>query len=68
MLMGIVILSKRKLTDYGKMIKLRLFEKEMSQAELAKQLGCSRQYLARILVGERSGRKYSERIDEILGK
>ena len=62
-----VALNRKKLTAYGRAVKLRLLEREMSQVELAGQLGCSRQYLTRILVGERSGSKYIERIEEILG-
>ena len=41
--------------------------KDMTQVELAVLLGCSKQYLHKILAGERSGRKYMEAIARILG-
>ena len=56
-----------RLTDFGKKVKKRLIDKDMTQAELAELIGCERQYLYKILVGERSGEKYKEAISMILG-
>lgn len=52
--------------DFHKLVKIRLIELEMTQVELAKALGTSKQYLHLILTGERSGEKYIEKIKEIL--
>ena len=41
-------------------------EKNMTQVELAALLGCNKQYIHKILVGERSGKKYIEAISRIL--
>ena len=38
----------------------------MTQAQLAALIGCEKQYLHKILVGERSGEKYREAISVIL--
>lgn len=57
---------KCELTDFGKKIRKGLFEKEMTQRELAKLVGCSPQYMRKIFVGERSGEKYTEKIKQIL--
>lgn len=54
------------LTPFGKEVRKRLIDKDMTQVELAALLGCSKQYLHRILAGERSGRKYIEAIARIL--
>ena len=54
------------LTDFGKVVKEKLSDKDMTQAQLAEMIGCKKQYLHRILVGERSGDKYKEAISVIL--
>ena len=38
----------------------------VTQAQLAALIGCEKQYLHKILVGERSGEKYREAISVIL--
>ena len=38
----------------------------MTQAQLAALIGCEKQYLHKVLVGERSGEKYREAIPVIL--
>ena len=38
----------------------------MTQVELAEQVGTSKQYLGKILFGERSGTMYLEKIDQVL--
>ena len=44
-----------------------MIDKGMTQRELADKLGTTPQYLNKILHGERSGAKYRERIQELLG-
>ena len=51
---------------YGKRIKKRLIDLNMTQVELARQLGISKQYMRRIISGDRGGNTYRERIEEIL--
>ena len=57
---------KRELTSYGKEVKHRLIELNMTQVELAEQVGTSKQYLGKILFGERAGMMYLEKIQQIL--
>lgn len=55
-------------TEFGKAVAIRLIEMEITQAELARRIGCSRTYLSRILSGDRSGaRNYIEKICIELG-
>lgn len=54
------------LTPFGKEVKKRLIDKGMKQVELAALLGCDKQYLHKILTGQRSGRKYKDKIIRIL--
>lgn len=58
---------KRELTAYGKEVKHRLIELNMTQVELAEQIGTSKQYLGKILFGERSGEMYLEKINQVIG-
>lgn len=55
-----------ELTSFGKQVKKKLIDKNMTQMELANMLKCKKQYLYKILTGERSGEKYIEKIVEIL--
>lgn len=57
---------KRELTAYGKKVKHKLIEMNMTQVELAEQVGTSKQYLGKILFGERAGTMYLEKIDQVL--
>ncbi len=57
---------KRELTEYGKQVKHKLIEMNMTQVELAEQVGTSKQYLGKILFGERTGTMYLEKIDQVL--
>ena len=59
--------GKRELTPYGKEVKHRLIEKNMTQVELAEMVGTSKQYLGKILFGERAGTMYLEKIEQVLG-
>lgn len=58
--------GQMKLTPFGQKVKKKLIEKNMTQVELANLVGCNKQYLHKILVGERSGKKYIEIISQIL--
>lgn len=46
--------------------KHKLIELNMTQVELAEQVGTSKQYLGKILFGERAGTMYIEKIDQVL--
>lgn len=59
-------MRKRELTQYGKQVKHKLIELNMTQVELAEQVGTSKQYLGKILFGERAGTMYLEKIDQVL--
>lgn len=58
---------RRELTAYGKKVKCQLIELNMTQVELAEMVGTSKQYLGKILFGERAGTIYLEKINKILG-
>lgn len=55
-----------RLTPFGRKVKKKLIDKGMTQTELAALLGCNRPYISKILMGERSGKKYIRKIAEIL--
>lgn len=55
-----------RLTPFGLKVRKRLIDRNMTQVELAALLGCNKQYVHKILVGERSGKKYIEEISRIL--
>lgn len=57
---------KRELTPYGKSVKHRLIELNMTQVELADLVGTSKQYLGKILYGERAGTMYIDLINQEL--
>lgn len=52
--------------EFGKMVRKRLIEIDMTQNELAELLGICPPNLSRMLSGLRSGRKYRARIINIL--
>ena len=52
--------------EFGKVIKKRLIELEMTQAELAEMLGMTRQDLSRMLKGRRPGYKYRKQMMKVL--
>lgn len=58
--------KKTGLPPFGRKVKKRLIDKDMTQVELAALIGCDKQYLHKILTGERSGKKYIEQISKIL--
>ena len=57
---------KREITEYGKLVKHQLIELNMTQVELADCVGTSKQYLGKILFGERAGTMYVEKINQVL--
>lgn len=59
-------MARRRLTPFGKAVKLRLVELEMKQEELAALVGTSPQYINHIMYGERTGEKYLDKIRQIL--
>lgn len=58
--------NKRQLTAFGIEVKKRLIDRNMTQTELAEQIGIKKQYLTMILCGERANSKYVEQIKSIL--
>lgn len=54
------------MTFYGKKIKTRLIELEMTQKELAQIVGIDVTYISKIISGVKGGWKYRQRINEIL--
>lgn len=62
----IALSKKAAMTEFGKKVKIRLIEKDMTQTELASLLGIRKQNLRSILVGERPGKKYVKEIIRIL--
>lgn len=59
--------KQTRLTPFGAKVKKKLIDRNMTQVELAALIGCNKQYLYKILCGERSGKKYIEDIQRILG-
>lgn len=62
-----MVTKQKRLTLFGKKVRKKLIDKNMTQVELAALIGCNKQYIHKILVGERSGKKYIEAISKILG-
>lgn len=58
--------NQMRFTSFGRIVKKRLIDKDMTQVELAALVGCTKQYLHKILCGERSGKKYIDEIVKIL--
>jgi len=54
----------RELTPYGKDLKCQLVKLGMTQKELAGKVGTSKQYLGKILFGERAGTMYLDSIEQ----
>lgn len=57
---------KDRLTAFGREVRKKLIDRDMTQVELAGLIGCNKQYLYSILIGERSGKKYMDEISKIL--
>ncbi|MGN1145692.1 MAG: helix-turn-helix domain-containing protein [Acetatifactor sp.] len=54
-------------TEFGREVKKLLIDRGMTQAELAKEIGTSKQYLSMVLVGTKKNSKYVDKIKEVLG-
>lgn len=59
--------AKRQLTPFGMKVRKKLIELNMTQVELARQVGTTKVYLNYILHGERSGKMYINKIIKVLG-
>lgn len=60
------ITKGKKLTAFGKTVKKRLIDLDMSQAELARAVGTSSANLSYILYGDRSDTAWAPRIETAL--
>ncbi|RTQ91912.1 helix-turn-helix domain-containing protein [Lysinibacillus telephonicus] len=60
-------MKQRQLTPLGKKIVKRLVDLNQTQVWLCEKVGVSKVYLNFILHGERSGKKYMDKIIEVLG-
>jgi len=58
---------KNELTDFGFWMKLRLLEQRRTQADLAREIGTTRQVISRIIYGDIPGKKHVPKIIAILG-
>ncbi len=58
--------KRARLTPFGRKVRKKLIDRNMTQVELAALLGCNKQYIYKILTGERSGKKYIKEIARIL--
>ncbi|AVM69025.1 transcriptional regulator [Lachnospiraceae bacterium oral taxon 500] len=59
-------MKNNKTTFYGKKVKQRLIELDMTQRELAQKVKMNENYITQILTGRKGGYKYRQRINEIL--
>lgn len=59
-------MADAKTKEFGRVVKKRLIELEMTQAELAEMLGMTRQDLCRMLKGRRPGYKYRKKMLKVL--
>ncbi len=60
-------MKSRKLTPFGAEVKKNLIDRQMTQRELAENIGASPKYINLIIYGERSGKKYIPAISTLLG-
>lgn len=59
---------KNEISTFGKEIKIRLIELNMTQRTLADKVGVNENYLTDIVNGRRSGKKYRAAIIAVLYK
>lgn len=57
----------RQITPFGREIKKALVDKEMTQRQLAAEIGVAPAYINHIIFGERPGAKYKQQIITALG-
>ena len=55
-----------KLSEFGKTVKKKLIEKEMTVSELAEKIGTSRSFLSQVLYGDKKGNECIKKIKEFL--
>lgn len=60
-------MSKMNNTDFGKMVKIRLIDRDETQSHMADKLGLSRQYLNMVIQGKRQNPAVIKQIEEYLG-
>lgn len=53
-------------TSFGKQVKIKLIEKNMTEKELAELIGVGQPYLTCVLKGRKPGYKYISTIEQIL--
>ena len=61
------MVRKYPVTSFGKEIKKRMIDIDMSQAELAQKLGVSSPYVGEILRGTRKSENAQRKISEAVG-
>lgn len=59
---------KNELTTFGKWVKIRLVEENMTQTELGKRLGVSKSSVTKMIYGEQTVANYQEAIIDLLTK
>lgn len=57
---------KKEISDFGKEIKIRLIQLNMTQRALAQRIGINENYLTDIVSGRRSGKSYKRDIMNVL--
>lgn len=55
-------MAKRGMTAFGRLVRKRMIDMDISHGELSQRIGCSKTYLTDVLAGRRSGGKYIEPI------
>lgn len=58
--------ARRKVTDFGRLVKKALLDRNMTQHDLSLLLGVKDSYLSDVLKGEKKGEKYLDRIHILL--
>jgi ribosome-binding protein aMBF1 (putative translation factor) len=59
--------KQRQLTPYGRWIKIKLIERDMTARQLAQEIGAKPQRLNEIMYGLMPGTKYRPDIEKVLG-
>ena len=59
--------KRSELTPFGRQVKIRLLERGMDAAELARRIGTSPVQISRILHGKRPGHQQIPQIASVLG-
>ena len=60
--------TTKEATEYGKWIKKRLIDKNMTVSELAAMIGVSHSMISKIIYGDTPGYKWKDRITDILSE